>query len=128
LDDEFSFLPENKARNKINSYGNRRYQDGHAHSVRRLAVLPDNLAYLRVRPPSETQATNKSIKSIQSPHQFQSKDRDPTSHNILSGRSSSWQPSPERLNNQEPPKGKMSKRQATDYQERAVVGPRTPHR
>lgn len=37
-------------RNKLRR--NRDYQDGHAHSVRRLAVLPDNLGYLRVRPPS----------------------------------------------------------------------------
>ena len=54
----FSIFTEKKARNKFR--WNRDYQDGHAHSVRRLAVLPDNLGYLRVRPPSEIQPTKKS--------------------------------------------------------------------
>ena len=60
---------------------------------------------------------------VHCPHQSKSQSRNPTSRNRWSERSFSWPPSPGRLNNQEPPKGKMSKRQATDYQERLVQEP-----
>ena len=59
---------------------------------------------------------------VHCPHQSKSQSRNPTSRNRWSERSFSWPPSPGWLNNQEPPKWKMSKRQATDtdYQERLI--------
>lgn len=59
VDNAYSFLNEEKKKGQeVHWVWNISYQDGHAHTVRRLAQLPDHLGDLRVRPPAADRQRN----------------------------------------------------------------------